>query len=966
MPRTFFTPVGLLVSATFALGAEPPQIEAFRVNATSPAIFHLRFHAPDDLIPGATGNDPVDSARLPRLINDTTQPVHLRFIASTEFKQGPLEFVGLWPANQNTATEEAEFRLLYPIANGKVVNNGKDAFDRCSWVEVPIVLKWKDAMAVAARNDETRQGPIKYDDIEGMWASANQGYFAMLRRQAPDFGFYAYAQAAMARKYGLTTPSALNDSTLSNPEHRHVYEIVSGGSAVTDSLQINRILKPNSGNDKPIMHVSALAGVEVPEHPWAKMIGDKKPAPEPLASLIPFDNYYVRFRNLEKLNEFGELLDQWGNNLMHAFEYRTRDYALRDRYERQLCLPSRQLVEDYPGELLKGVAITGSDPYLRDGSDVAVIFHVADTVRLVKLLDGYVESTCRALGGNPPWTAKQQGTINVESCVTLHRVVSMHRAVLGEFVVCANSPVGLQRILDARSRKSKPLSDSLDFRFMRVCFKANDKKEDGFAFLSDAFIRRLAGPADRIKQSRRAEAMASLQMATNGALLNAWHNARIPQNTRQLTDSGWVTPRDLQNSGGGVEWNGELASSERYGTIRFATPLLELPIDWITADEKAEYERFRTDYNQLWRRFFDPVGMRFHQNGDATVVEAFILPLVASRDYEILRALSQGGPAKLDLSKVSSKTMLYLMSSLSFPRSFFGNSESLNGSVFLRVDDDKVIKEIVEQLIDMERNGRDSEIAAPRFLQKLGKLPLLLGVEGDVVESIKPLLPQLELWLRLEEFQRTYRGITIEERRLPVDHELIKHFNLPGAKEVYQPTFYYAEIGQGLYFSLREEMIKELIDQHNDKASAKHKGPDVNAAVRLIPKAASDTRAALNMYFEWQTHRRALMSNPVWFALHRAKVIPKGSSESEEWAIARQYLGYVPMSPDKSGCHYDPRTGEVVNRRHGSWRQPILWPTLAADAPLRKILDQTRAIQLELRFREDGVHTTVKFEKEKK
>ena len=51
---------------------------------------------------------------------------------------------------------------------------------------------------------------------------------------------------------------------------------------------------------------------------------------------------------------------------------------------------------------------------------------------------------------------KQQGPINIESCETPHRVVSMHRAVIGEFVICANSPVGLQRILDAKSRNRKP------------------------------------------------------------------------------------------------------------------------------------------------------------------------------------------------------------------------------------------------------------------------------------------------------------------------------------------------------------------------------------------------------------------------------------------------------------------------------------------------------------------------------
>ena len=39
------------------------------------------------------------------------------------------------------------------------------------------------------------------------------------------------------------------------------------------------------------------------------------------------------------------------------------------------------------------------------------------------------------------------------------------------------------------------------------------------------------------------------------------------------------------------------------------------------------------------------------------------------------------------------------------------------------------------------------------------------------------------------------------------------------------------------------------------------------------------------------------MGNPAWYLLHRSAVIPKGSSEAEEFAAARQYLGYVPTSP---------------------------------------------------------------------
>jgi len=41
------------------------------------------------------------------------------------------------------------------------------------------------------------------------------------------------------------------------------------------------------------------------------MMGDKKPAPEPLANLVPHDNYYLHFKTITKFLEAGDLLDQW-------------------------------------------------------------------------------------------------------------------------------------------------------------------------------------------------------------------------------------------------------------------------------------------------------------------------------------------------------------------------------------------------------------------------------------------------------------------------------------------------------------------------------------------------------------------------------------------------------------------------------------------------------------------------------
>ncbi len=81
--------------------------------------------------------------------------------------------------------------------------------------------------------------------------------------------------------------------------------------------------------------ITEVQGIDIAEHPWEKMMEGKKPAPEPLAKLVPFDNYYVTFKSVRKFIEFGELLDQWGTNLIRAYELHSRDYRLKERYEKQ-------------------------------------------------------------------------------------------------------------------------------------------------------------------------------------------------------------------------------------------------------------------------------------------------------------------------------------------------------------------------------------------------------------------------------------------------------------------------------------------------------------------------------------------------------------------------------------------------------------------------------------------------------
>jgi len=80
-------------------------------------------------------------------------------------------------------------------------------------------------------------------------------------------------------------------------------------------------------------------------------------------------------------------------------------------------------------------------------------------------------------------------------------------------------------------------------------------------------------------------------------------------------------------------------------------------------------------------------------------------------------------------------------------------------------------------------------------------------------------------------------------------------------------------------------------------------------------------------------------------------------------ATARRYLGYVPVSPEGAAYSLDVKTDEVVNRRHGSQRKPARNQGVEEMSPLGLLLEQVRAVRADLRFREDGIHTTLTIER---
>jgi hypothetical protein len=970
--------------------AQPPHVDDLRIQQKGEATyFHVRFALPADLLRVRLKPGPYSEiqrrnlVRLPQLVPQDgwawavyprVEIPHYRPVVGFDADTRPsvpvkaLEFVG-----KVQSGVRAKFLLLYPTGKRAAAPGTPFAQvrEQTTWTEIPIELDFSQSSGPAFP-DCTGHPSSAEDDLEAWWAEGQAARLAVLEALAPDFGFYGFACAATGRKYGVRDPSLIGDEQIKRETiDRELYEATTGAAAITESLQLHRMLQGGTHDKgRRTIDVWDLPGIDIAEHPWEKMMAGKKPSPEPLAQLVPFDNYYVHCKDIRKFIEFGEFLNQWGTTAIRAYEMTSRDYNLQERYERQLCLKSTWLGKTLGPAVIRSLAVTGSDPYLREGSDVTVIFHVANRPLFLAAVASLLQDARREFGKELREGKVDYHGVAIESVVTPLREVSLYRAVVGEFVIYANSPTGLRRVLDVHQGRLKALADSLDFRYMRTIYRLGDKEEDGFAFLSDGFIRQLVGPASKIKEKRRLEALTSLAMVTHGALFAAWENGKLPANHADLLAASALKPQEIYTpEGKGVTWDGtrHAAVSDVYNTLHFATPLIELPIDKVSPDEDREYRRFREGYLNLWRRYFDPVGMRFALTDKEVRVEVYILPLIHASQYDSLRLQAGEGTVALDPTAFSPHTLVQWMTHVA-PNY---RASGMGSWVMIRLDDSAEIRGALEFWVRKQMSeGETGEYweESKAAAQATFPLPLTFGIavadRKQFVEQLKYLQRFLEDYapFTVEPVKPAYKGVTIKRLRFKKESQAAEWFGAP------LHPMYDAFIDDVWYISLQQAPLQELIDRsvagrEGKKSTGKGETVPINSSVHAAPGAAVKAGPALRFYLNWESQRRALANDPIWYALYRGGLIRDTDPEPKRQAAAQRYLGFVPVSPDGAAYMFATRTGEVVNQRHGSLRRPLLHEGIEAASPLGQLLDHLRTVRADLRFREDGVQTTVTIER---
>jgi hypothetical protein len=390
-----------------------------------------------------------------------------------------------------------------------------------------------------------------------------------------------------------------------------------------------------------------------------------------------------------------------------------------------------------------------------------------------------------------------------------------------------------------------------------------------------------------------------------------------------------------------------------------------LPIDEVTAQEEREYNDFRGEYLNLWRRYFDPVGMRCALRDRRVRLETYILPLIRSSQYNALRQWTGGGTMTVDLSAISPQTLFQYIAHFNNPY-----APSVDGVLF-RADDGPAYRRLARWYVRQEFESSTPDERSREEARHVFRLPLTIGARYGDEKEFNKLLSQVRALCEAgfgpftsEPVKPAYKGVTLTRVRFDPDSNMAENLygdTVPKERRV-TPVIYHAKIDGWWYASLSPDALRDLIDRaasRRDGKQAPGETVEVNTSLYVAPEAAFDTAGALRAYLEWETFRRAVANAALWEALYRSGLTDGKDAD----AAALRFLGFVPVSPDGVAYFYDRRTQEVRNTRHGSYRRPHLHEALDEASPVARLLGQLRHVRADLRFREDGVHTVVTLER---
>jgi len=353
--------------------------------------------------------------------------------------------------------------------------------------------------------------------------------------------------------------------------------------------------------------------------------------------------------------------------------------------------------------------------------------------------------------------------------------------------------------------------------FFRNRYRLGAPEETAMVFLSDPTIRRWCGPRWRIADSRRtrvAAVMAELQASQLGKLV---------RNQAQLGPIHTDLP--VPEAG---EWKLTPAGvvSSKYGSLRFMTPIGEIPLEEVTKAEADAYGRWRDGYQRNWNWAFDPIALRISLGKQSVSADMTVMPLIVATRYRELVSASRGAALPADagdrhnalahfLLALNRKSPLFEQGERIASGVAKGVSLSWVGQTFeVYADDDPFWKDLAQH------KGREMD----QFMQQaLGRVPVAVRIESTGSLRLAAFLTGFRAFV-----EQTAPGLTRWESLTYNDHPYVKitPTDRPGGvpADFRNLAIYYAALPDSLTVTLNENLLKRALDRSAAREKAKAEG----------------------------------------------------------------------------------------------------------------------------------------------
>lgn len=705
-------------------------------------------------------------------------------------------------------------------------------------------------------------------DARATFWQARRNYYTFLQDQGiPGGAWFRHQAAISARELGPSVgPARGTIAPVQNEiEIERTFDLFSGGRAISENLQLDRLLDARADGGEQ-QSIQDLKGITVREMDWDKLLEGKQPALDPLAKRIPADQHVLFLSSISAALRLADEAMRGGTPVLQGIEPRAEDAQVLPRYERQLGVSRTMAVEDLGPQMIQSLALTGSDPYFRVGTDVALLCEAKDSKGLAELLLMKVKSAAAQHPAAQP-VRGDIGGIKYEGFQTPSRELCSYVAELGDVIVVTNSLAQLERLAAVASAKTPAISSLKEYQFFRDRYRLDNPHEVGFLFLSDATIRRWCGPRWRIANSRRTQDAAVL------ADLQATHFDRLARGQIQVgpvyTELAATRLGELQLGPDGIH-------SSTYNTLKFQTPIVELPCEKVSRSEADAYVRWRDGYQQNWRWAFDPIGVQFCLEGQRISADLTVMPLIMGTDYRWLTEVSAGAavkPGAGDPHGALVHMVVALNRDSTLVRQTVNYADQLGGgvsidilswigdhlAVYVDADPfwDKLSQEDWNESWEarMETSGYGIPVGIRVDVRNAFKLASFLTAARAYVDQAAP---NLTRWETRTYREQTYTRVAVRE-------------GAPVPPAASQFAIYYGLVGNGLLVTLNEDLFKRAIDRQMDAkpqdtekdSEAKHIWLGKNAAVEIQQKGLMLVGALTSRQYRGAMQRLAWNNLPI-------------------------------------------------------------------------------------------------------